>query len=616
MKALSGVAVLSVLVALAAEGCSSSSASSPGFGGSPGPADNATGGSSSGGSSGGGGGGNLAFATDGGPAALPPEMKAESNYQSPVATGKIVWTANPTSGRVAYVDATTFDVQTVQAGDGPAYLAAVPNPDPASKSEAAIVINVRSHNATLLRSDGTGAPPSATTFPSTIDANSWAMSASGKWAIAWTDATRISNAAPTQGFQDLAVLDLAPSSPRPPTILAVGYRPSQVAFSNGETRAFVVTEDGISVIDLLGGKEPTVTQNFPLSAPVAIDMSTPDASKTETSTPEASTPDASTPEASTPDTSAPEASTVDASTEASSADASTPDASSTGALARSAADATVVSTMDALVRQNGVAAITVVSLKDGSPTRVALPEAPSDLTVSPDGTFAVAVLRTMAAIAVLPLPGIASDPTSLTTTMIPGEIVGRAVVAQNPATKQTSVLLFTTVVPVERLTVLTLAPTPSLRTVVLHAPVFAVFPTSDAENAIVLHTVTPTAGSDVKGAFSIVPIAKDLSAKIVSLSAPPVAVALSPASDRALVMVSDSASIYGVDLVMMPSFEVHEYPLPSPPTAVGIAAAAGSGFVAQDYADGRITFIDLAGGAPRTITGFELSARVIQGSDQ
>ena len=38
-------------------------------------------------------------------AAPPPEKELESSYRTPVATGKYVWSANPTSGRVALVDA-------------------------------------------------------------------------------------------------------------------------------------------------------------------------------------------------------------------------------------------------------------------------------------------------------------------------------------------------------------------------------------------------------------------------------------------------------------------------------------------------------------------------------
>jgi hypothetical protein len=39
----------------------------------------------------------------------------------------------------------------------------------------------------------------------------------------------------------------------------------------------------------------------------------------------------------------------------------------------------------------------------------------------------------------------------------------------------------------------------------------------------------------------------------------------------------------------------------------------GKGFVAQSHPEGRITFIDLVSGEPRTITGFELGAKVVTG---
>ncbi|MDP9036160.1 MAG: hypothetical protein M3O50_15275 [Myxococcota bacterium] len=556
--------------------------------------------------------------------ALPAEVKTESDYQSPVATGKTVWIANPTSGRVAYVDATSFNVQTVQAGDGPTFLAAVPNPDSSATSEAAIVINVRSHDATLLRHDTISGSLSPTTYPSTGDANSWAISQSGRWAIAWTDATRLANTDPTQGFQDVAVLDLTtgPALDAGTPIVAVGYRPSQVVFAQHETRAFVVTEDGISVIEL--GSRPAVTQNFALSAPVALDASAAniasDSSVLDAMPMEGSVADGPT-EGSLADASPDATGAGDAPLEASSSSGSAfPIAVAGGAPDVSfSPDGTV-----ALVRQEGVAAITVISLTDGTPTRVALPTPPTDLTISPDGSFAVAVLRNSSSVAILPLPGIMTDPTASTLIGIAGEIVGRAVVTAN-SKQSPSVLLFTTAAAVPRLTVLTLQPKPSYRTIALHAPVRAVFPTSDSKNAIVIHALNQplgagappnpsSAASGVRGAFSVVPISQDLPPKIVSLTAPPTAVALSPAGDRALVMVSDDTSVFGVELVKMPSLEVVPYSLASPPTAVGIAAGAGKGFVAQNYADGRITLIDLAGGAARTITGFELGARVVQGA--
>jgi hypothetical protein len=74
----------------------------------------------------------------------------------------------------------------------------------------------------------------------------------------------------------------------------------------------------------------------------------------------------------------------------------------------------------------------------------------------------------------------------------------------------------------------------------------------------------------------------------------------------------------------MPSLEVTPFTLASPPSAVGISVGAHRGYVAQDYSEGRITFVDLATSSAcdasascnlsRTITGFELGARVVNGS--
>src|SRR5580692_84193 len=126
---------------------SSSNDSSPGLSGGFGGGSANTGGLPSGGGAGSSGGSFAESDAGGGIASLPPEMKAESVYQSPVATGNVVWIANPTSGRVAYIDAQTFDVKTVEAGDGPTYLAAVADPT----DDVAIVLNVLSQDATLLR---------------------------------------------------------------------------------------------------------------------------------------------------------------------------------------------------------------------------------------------------------------------------------------------------------------------------------------------------------------------------------------------------------------------------------------------------------------------------------
>jgi hypothetical protein len=547
-------------------------------------------------------GGANASSSSGSPA-LPPEVKVESAFRSPVATGQVVWIANPSSGRVAYIDATTFVVKTVQAGNQPTYLAAVPD----LTIDKALVLNVLSQDATLLAlQQGT---LTTRTFPSTANANAWAVSKSGRWAIAWTDTTAVTNADPTQGFQDVVVLDLSDTNPRPPTTLSVGFRPVQVAF-DADLHAFVVSQDGISVIDLQGGAQPALTANYPL--PTGVAPAAPDAQALDAAS-EAQAPDASLPEGGD---------------DAGPAGGGANDASDGGA--DHASDAGVAPTPTsvvpdvsftpdgtyALVRQDGLPSITVVSLATGATATVDLPALPTDLTLSPAGDFALVVMRDTATVAILPVPGIASAPTSFSTVTITGETVGRAIVTDQGQTA----LLFTTAAPVERMTVLSLGTSPSYRTIPLHAPVLAVFPSADARSAIVLHSLTAPSNG-VKGAFSVVPIATAVPAHIVSLPAPPTAVAISPNGDRALVaMRDDSTATYGVYLADTSSLAAMPYPLASPPIAVGIVAGASTGYAAQDYSDGRITFIDLEGdGGPataRTITGFELGARVVEGSAQ
>ncbi len=592
---------------LVAFGACSSGASDSGFSGNA-PADNAStggGAGSSGGDNGGGASGGLFLGDDGGKAALPPEIKVENTYESPVATGNVVWIANPASGHVTYIDAATFNVQTVLAGNAPTYLAAVPDPS----DDVAIVLNVVSQDATLLRRDSKGNITS-TTFASTADANSWAISSSGRWAIAWTDATLVSNADATQGFESIAVMDLSSataSGTGTSTILgAVGFRPSQVAFSGDDT-AFAVTQDGISSVNL-GASPPATTAQYPLAATGTVVTSVVDASS------DARVSDGG-------------GSSTDASNDSGAADvveASSPvvyEDAANGTAPVPTGTPDVSFTPDghyALVRQDGLSSITVISLGNGVATAVPLPDAPTDLSLSPKGDFAVAVLRDISTVAILPLPGIVTNPSAITLIPISGVTIGRAIVAQDDNT----LLLFTTVGDFEQLTVLTLQST-TYRTIELHAPVLAVFPTGDAKYAVVLHSVTPTAGSNIKGAFSLVPLAASLPVEIVSVTAEPMSVAIAPTNDRVVISLRDDPSTtYGLDLALLPSLQVISQTLASPPIAAGIAAGAGRGYAAQDDSEGRITFVDLyaedggAPGAARTISGFELAARIIDGRDQ
>ncbi len=242
-----------------AAGCSmGSSSASPDFGGAAG---DGSGVNSDGGSSGGPVAGSSGSQGGAGGAPAPPERELDSAYQVPVATGRFVWIANPTSGHVAYVDATSLAVKTVEAGNAPTTIAAVPDP---TGGDQVVVLNVLSNDVTLLRTDGTSL--ASRTIPGVVaGANRLVASPHGRFAIAWTDGKSLANVRATQGFQTITVLDFAAVAPAAAhTTLAVGFRPASVWFSADERRAFAVTEDGVSIVTLDGADGPRVDANVAL----------------------------------------------------------------------------------------------------------------------------------------------------------------------------------------------------------------------------------------------------------------------------------------------------------------------------------------------------------------
>jgi hypothetical protein len=489
---------------------------------------------------------------------LPPEQEVESSYEVPISTGHFVWIANPASGRVAYVDAAALTVRTVEAGNGPTYMAVVPGMD-----DAVIVLNTLSKDATFLRVSG-GALQSRTFAGLAAGSNAWAVSPDGRYAVAWTDGRLVPGAPKTRGFQEVTVVDLqAPAGAAGTKTLAVGYRPASFAFAADSKRAFAVTEDGVSVIALA---QPAVTSTVPLGANGTTDA----------------------------------ADTRDVSI--------TPD----GRLA--------------IVRRDGSADVAVVDLDSRARTVVTLGGAVTDVDVSADGARAVAVVRDTAEVAVLPLAGSAPAPAAVTRLTITGETIGQVTLTAGGK----AAVLYSNAVAAERVTVVALTAAPSFHVVKLHAPVLSALPTPDGKFAVVLHPleapvtpapnpdggVAPAAPPPPARAFSLLPLDGMQPPRIEMTDAPVRAVAISPASDRVLVTVrADQApQVYATYLGLLPSLEVKRYPLASPPIAAGVVGGANRGYVAQQHPEGRITFLTLESGEARTLTGYELGARVVEWS--
>jgi len=258
---------------------------------------------------------------------LPPEKEDNDTYTAPVVSGHWIWTANPLSGKVALIDAKTLRVSTADAGLAPTYVAGLGAN--AGEDSAAIVLNVGNDTASVLHA--TNGVIDVESVKVHAGANRMTVSESGRWALVWSDATLLTSPDPTEGLQDVTVLDLS-SSPPHPYSLTVGYRPSRVTIGAGEKHAYFVTEPGVSVVDLPKEDPPSVTRDVSVVADPT------------------------------------EAATVRDVTV-------TPDGSF------------------AIVRRENKPTVSVVSLDDESSVDVTLPGPVTDLDLSPDGDVAFAVVR-------------------------------------------------------------------------------------------------------------------------------------------------------------------------------------------------------------------------------
>jgi hypothetical protein len=469
-----------------------------------------------------------------------PEVEIESTYEAPVATDRFVWAANPETGRVALINAETFDVRLAEAGLSPTVVAAVPRAE--DGTDAALVLNTGSEDATLLEINGAGELTRAM-VDTHAGANTVAVTPSGRFAIVWTDAAVAGEALdPTDSAQDITVVNL--SGELEGTQLSVGFRPSRVVFDEAEERAFVVTEPGLSVIEL--GASPRVGGHVELTASPA------DANARDVSV--------------------------------------TPD----GEIA--------------LVRLDGSTSLGVVSIASGEREEVELGNFVTDLDLSSDGRRAFAVVGDE--LVVIPVPVAGADPSTFTRARVT-DVVIRSVALSPDATLA---LLYSNASPSPYLTVLSASEDFADavgRSLDLKAPVQAVFAAPDARHAIALQATAP--GSRKRGAFSLVTAQMDRAPKIVGTDAAPMAVAFSPDGAEAVIATRDlTQKLYGAYLIHLENLEENFLPLASPPLAAGMVPRAGRAFVAQAHPEGRITFLDLADGSSRTLTGFELAAQIVE----
>ena len=632
--------------------------------------------------------------SDGGEAEPPPpEVELEETFKSPVATGEYVWAANPSTDRVALVNAVDLTVQSVEVGEGPTYIAAVPVPE-GSGVNRAIVINVEGDDASLL-TENEGAVVEQR-IPLHPRANSWAVSASGRWAIAWTDVDAIEVSDPTEGFQSITVIRVPDTDDGPEAAgeayrLSAGYRPHRVFISADESHAYVVGEPGITVVSL--GDVPTVEQDVALAPPAGGEARARDVSITpdgrfalvrregdstveilEIATGEVTVVALSGPvtdldlidDGSRAIAVVRQVTPLDpngmggaggmegtggAATGGAATGGVATGGAATGGVATGGVATGGLDLADAGASGYGVAGGAGMLAGAGMPGAAGSPGVAGAPGVA--GGFVAGALGTAGAgdqssadgrggapggqggvagasgqggaapeptsggnaseVFILRLPDVFDDPTAFDRVRLEGQLVGSV----SASIEGSRALLFTNAVPSDRVTILNTADGDDYlasRVVPLKSPVQAVFPAPDAKHAIALLKPDPAVSSK-PGAFSVVPIERELPPYLQDTDAPPRSVTL--ASTRGVVTVRDDVTQqYGAYVVRLPELQVDSITLKSPPLATGLVPTANRAFVAQEHPQGRITFIHLTAQTndpdfERTLTGFELATRVV-----
>lgn len=490
----------------------------------------------------------------------PPEVEYE--LSDPVSSPSYVYVAMTEQDSLARIDGATLAVTSFAVGERPKTVAAAPN------SDTAVVLDSINGTVTIVRP--VGSQDEQTKFQTLPHLNRVIIDPTGKYAVAWfdlnqaiADAGGLDAVDQVGSFQDVTIIALTPGA-QTAVDLTVGFRPREVEFDEAGARAYVITEHGISIIDLAsvtGPGGPTIVPPLPIGGDPSVE-----------------------------------------------ADAVEVDVVATGQYA--------------IVREPDKAEVRILQLTGasaGSSWLVALPGVPSDVDLSPDGARAFAVLRETSQLAIIDVPGDGIDPTGLELVDLGGAVVGSLILSADGRRGA----LFTNAVVDETITIIELDdPGHPYVTWPLEKTIRTVKFSPLGDKLFIIHAKAPGSPDEATTFDEFIDRSYgyslfDVSTGFAKLEITPVLpgnVAF-PDSARLAFVTLDGGDAEGaiaeVQSIELDTGVVRRMTLGSPPQAVGILPNAGVAFVSQRHPLGRISFINVDSGAIRTLTGFDLNSRII-----
>jgi hypothetical protein len=489
---------------------------------------------------------------DGGVA--PPET--EVDIGTPIVSQRYVYVAMTAENELARIDGNTLAVTATAVGASPRDVAAIPG------SDGAVVLDATNGTATIVRPGATG--DTIKVLATLQHLNRIDVDPSGRFAVVWFDLAKAVAEGGINGigsFQDVTVIALAEGAEKA-VDLTVGFRPGKVQFDTPGNRAYVITQDGVSVIDLgyATAHEATIIPPIPVADPNVP-----------------------------PDD----------------------------------IEVNVVATGEyAAVRQAGASELRVVSVGHTNPGQawtIPLASPATDIDLAPDGAKLYAVERTAKALAIIDVPGDAFDPSGVETVDLNDASVGSLVLSADG----TRGLMFTNATLDERITLVKLdQPGYPHVTWPLKKSVFTVGISPTSDSAVVIDAKAPGDPAqatsiddyiDKSYGYTLLDLASGFG-KLQLTAVDPGSFAYALDGSKAYVALdggdADNA-VRALHVISVQTGVVTTKPLGSPPSQVGVLPGVHTAFVAQRHPLGRISFVDLATDAVRTVTGFDLNSHVV-----
>jgi hypothetical protein len=242
---------------------------------------------------------------------------------------------------------------------------------------------------------------------------------------------------------------------------------------------------------------------------------------------------------------------------------------------------------------------------------VTVPLVVGDVDLSPNGEFALAVVRSHSLVLKIPVPEGFSDPSRVQAVPVEAGVIGSVTLSANGQ----YALLYTTVVPTDELLTILDLQTTEAQTVDLRKSVQGVAVAPDGSTALVVHQKLPGEASlaseeevalDLSYAYSVVQLGSGF-AKLQVTESEVMAFTLVAEAGALFVLLPQP---WEAQRVRLDSFVVESVTLASKPVAIGAVPESQKVFVGQEHPDGRITFIDWATLETTSVTGFELNSKI------